>query len=124
VQERFIYRWLDFRLQVIMSSTLALLDRISLEPARGHIPAMFGAASHLATLAVLGRPATPTLPSAIHHLLQEGQVLGGVSAPAPGVILVRLLGDSAFRLQQMQEAIVELARHTSDPRAGTSSALP
>jgi urease accessory protein UreH len=109
--ERFLYRWLDFRLQVVMNSTLVLQDRLHLEPARGHLPALLGASSHIATLAVLGRLASTTLPPTIHTLLKAAPVLGGVSAPAQGVIVVRMLGDSACALQEMQETIVQLARH-------------
>jgi urease accessory protein len=107
--ERFEYRRLAFRLQVFMSSRLVLQDQLSLEPARGHLPALLGNNSHLATLAVLGRAAAETLPRAIHDLLQASPVKGGASQPVPGVVVVRILGRSAFELQQLLSSIVDLA---------------
>ena len=110
--ERFDYRSLDLRLRVECAGRPLLIDRLLLEPAAGHLQALLGPYTHLATLQILGPSATAGLAARLHGLFPAQDMIGGASRPAEGVLLVRVLGCNAHALHTVLGRIAVLARST------------
>jgi urease accessory protein len=104
--ERFTYRHLSFQALVRRDGIPACRDRLLLEPDAGHIRSQFGDFSHLGTLMLIGPTSTQEMAAALHGLLEIQDILAGVTQAAAGVLLVRLLGSSAYALRALMDRVV------------------
>ncbi|HWE60564.1 MAG TPA: urease accessory protein UreD [Chloroflexota bacterium] len=107
--EQFAYRRLDLCLAARCDDQLVLLERIVLEPAAGHLRTALGSFTHLASMVVLGPPATAACASRMRACLEAQRIFGGVSVPTAGVLVVRLLGYGAYELHDLLRQLAACA---------------
>lgn len=104
--ERFAYRRLVLALRVLRAGRPVFLERLLLEPASEHLQVALGDHTHLASLVIAGSPADSDLALEAHTLLASRDIIGGAGMPAPGLVVVRALGESAHRLRECIRTMV------------------
>jgi urease accessory protein len=112
--ERFRFAELRSAWRVTGPDGVLLDDRLAVTRADAeHAEALLAGRTHVGTLLV-GGPAESRLPEEeLHELLARSGELGGISRPAPGLLVARLLAGSADRVERALWPLVAAAREAA-----------